>query len=239
MIHTYCRNAILSHTCLEGRGVNTDLCWGISEEHIDFCALEKPVHKSLVIPLCNLKKQAKTAGFELCIASGFRSFQRQLEIWNAKARGERTVLNNEGRPLQRLSVSKTELMFAMLRWSALPGASRHHWGSDVDIYDAKAISPSNLQLLPCEYQESGPCAALHRWLRSHLQADQFFWPYCQDLGGVAPEPWHLSYRPIAQSFEQSLTIDGLAQLVESAPIELKKEIMQNLDVIFRKYTQSV
>lgn len=211
----------------------------MSDEHIDFEGLEKPVHKLLVKPLTILKKQAGNAGFELCIASGFRSFQRQLDIWNAKAQGQRMVLDSAGQPLQRQTVSRTELMFAMLRWSALPGASRHHWGCDVDIYDAKAISPASLQLLPAEYAGSGPCAALYHWLRSHTDSDQFYWPYFQDIGGVAPEPWHLSYRPIAQSFEQALTIDGLAQLMESVVIELKKEILQNLDTIFLKYICNV
>ena len=30
---------------------------------------------------------------------------------------------------------------AILLWSALPGASRHHWGTDFDVFDRAAVPP--------------------------------------------------------------------------------------------------
>ena len=210
------------------------VCFGTSDTHIDFDVLEKPVHKLLVAPLIELKKQAKTAGFELCIASGFRSFQRQLDIWNGKARGERTVLDSSGQPLNVQGLSNTQRMFAILRWSALPGASRHHWGTDIDIYDANAIAIENLQLVESEYQSGGPCESLYCWLRVNAATD-FFWPYTKDRGGVAPEPWHISYRLLAEPLEQQLSLSSIAELIEAAEIELKDEILNNLDTIFAKY----
>ena len=42
-------------------------------------------------------------------------------------------------------LSPAERIEAILRWSALPGASRHHWGTDLDLIDAHAIQPGGHQ----------------------------------------------------------------------------------------------
>ena len=43
-----------------------------------------------------LQLRAREAGFALAIASGFRSYERQLAIFNAKASGERPVHDDAG-----------------------------------------------------------------------------------------------------------------------------------------------
>ncbi|WP_350595574.1 M15 family metallopeptidase, partial [Pseudoalteromonas sp. 45-MNA-CIBAN-0466] len=87
---------------------------------------------------------------------------------------------------------------AIMLYSALPGASRHHLGTDLDIYDKSAVSDDYvLQLSPNEYQQGGPFAKLSQWLDTHLAEFGFYRPYQYDLGGVAPELWHISH--IAQS----------------------------------------
>jgi len=80
-----------------------------------------------------MQDAARLAGFNLQPASTFRDFERQLAIWNGKFRGERPVLDKESRPVEVASLSDAERCELILRWSALPGASRHHWGSDLDI----------------------------------------------------------------------------------------------------------
>ena len=86
-----------------------------------------------------LRGKAARKGFDLQVASGFRSFDRQLTIWNGKARGERPVHDDEGLPVNLDRLSPVERVTAILRFSALPGASRHHWGTDVDVFDAAAL----------------------------------------------------------------------------------------------------
>ena len=40
-------------------------------------------------------------------------------------------------------------MVGILEWSALPGASRHHWGSEFDVFDLAALPEGyRVQLLP-------------------------------------------------------------------------------------------
>ena len=55
-----------------------------------------------------------------------------------------------------------------------------------------------LQVVPAEYHAGGPFHRLTTWLDAHMHAFGFFRPYTTDRGGVSPEPWHLSYAPVAK-----------------------------------------
>lgn len=195
-----------------------------------------PVHRDLVQPLQGLVFEAEKAGFDLAVASGFRSVERQCQIWDAKALGLRPVLDDTGVPLEVGSLDPEALMFAILRWSALPGASRHHWGTDLDVYDRAALpSGQSLQLTLAECQ--GPFALFHQWLDDKLAEPdtQFFRPYILPFGGVAPEPWHLSFAPKAAAYQSALGKDQLLQLVLSLDIALKETVLHHFDEIFDRF----
>ncbi len=89
--------------------------------------------------------------------SSFRDFERQLAIWNGKCRGERDLLDR-GRASGWMpaALDQDALVSAILLWSALPGASRHHWGTDMDVIDAAAVpAGAAVQLEPAEYAPGG------------------------------------------------------------------------------------
>src|SRR5690625_7912309 len=102
----------------------------------------------LVTPVQEVAQAAEQAGFRFELASAFRSFERQLEIWNAKVSGERPVLNDSGEPLDITRLSERELGWAILRWSALPGTARHHWGTELDVYDSSRFASCYRLQLP-------------------------------------------------------------------------------------------
>lgn len=166
--------------------------------------------------LKRLRKRANKAGFDLRVASGYRSYERQLSIFNAKARGERPIVDDAGRRLLPAALSGEALLAAILRFSALPGVSRHHWGTDVDVWDSAAVNADyQLKLTADEYASGGVFSALSQWLDERIAADDaegFFRPYVRDLGGVAPEAWHLSYRPGAQGLATLQSLDHLLPL---------------------------
>ena len=87
-----------------------------------------------------LRDDARAAGFDLRIVSAHRSFDRQLHIFNRKVRGELPVVDDADRPVDIAALDMDAALAAVLRFSALPGASRHHWGTDMDVYDAAAVS---------------------------------------------------------------------------------------------------
>lgn len=201
--------------------------------------LERPVHRALVAPFQALRDDAARAGFDLQIVSGFRSFDRQLAIWNAKASGHRALLDSRGQPVDFDSLDDDSLIDCILRWSALPGASRHHWGSDIDVIDAAAVaSDYAVQLVPEEVEAGGPFAPLHDWLDKQLgngAAYGFFRPYQQDRGGIAPERWHLSYAPLSARCEAALSPALLAEVLAGSDMVLKAPVLARLDELFQRY----
>lgn len=205
---------------------------------VDLPALSCRVHQQLCEPLLFLQARAASAGFILKVASSYRSFERQLLIWNNKVRGLRPVLNDAGEVIDLSLLSPREKVFAILRWSALPGASRHHWGTDVDVYDGSRISADyQLQLTVAETVGYGPFAEFHQWLSEELMQGNgdFFRPYAQDRGGIAPEPWHLSYAPLARNFSQQFNQQILRQQLEQTDLELKQTVLDNLDEIYQRF----
>jgi LAS superfamily LD-carboxypeptidase LdcB len=193
----------------------------------------------VVAPFRALREAARREGFDLAILSGFRSFERQLSIWNRKAAAELPVLDSAARALDVSALEPRALMLAILRWSALPGASRHHWGTDVDVYDARAKPAGyDVELVPSEVGPGGVFGPLHEWLDTCIAegtAFGFFRPYDRDRGGVAPERWHLSYAPIARVHARALDPPLLRETLEVTDMRLKDVVIRDLDELFERF----
>lgn len=197
------------------------------------------IHAQLEAPLKRLASAARQAGFEMRVASGYRSFERQQAIWNAKATGRRALLDERGQPLDASTLSPADTLFAILRWSALPGASRHHWGTDIDVYDASALAEGQSLQLTREEAE-GPFAPFHEWLSGYLNGPDnpgFFRPYDRDRGGVSPEPWHLSYAPLANRYARTLTLETLRAGLADKELALKEEVLSRLPQLFERFVR--
>ena len=73
------------------------------------------------------------------------------------------------------------------------------------------------------------------------QTPDFYRPYWQNPNsGVAPEPWHLSYRPVAQHYSQQLSIEGLRQFLlqlDDEQLMEKQGLLNALDTIYHHYIQ--
>ena len=193
-----------------------------------------------------LAAAASEAGFELCIASGYRSFDRQLAIWNSKLSGRRALLDDEGKPLSLGDLSIAEQVQAVLRFSALPGASRHHWGSDFDVFDAASLPEGyTLQLTPQEYQAGGVQGAFGDWLDKQLSpehggremAQLFCRPYCLEVGGIAVEPWHLSHRSLAADVEKTCSLALLFRRLHGADMIHRDYVLAELPALWQRYVQ--
>ncbi|PCI73390.1 MAG: peptidase M15 [Gammaproteobacteria bacterium] len=142
----------------------------------------------------NLFAQAKLDNVEMTIISDFRNFDKQLTIWNDKWRGYRPVYSKQGRPLNIDKMSSIEKYKSIALWSALPGLSRHHWGTDLDVFSKEAVEQGyDVQLTEEEFSKNGICARLNQWLDDNLEKFGFFKPYNEFKGGVAVEPWHISH----------------------------------------------
>ena len=73
---------------------------------------------------------AKADGISLTIVSATRNFYYQKGIWERKWNGHRIV---EGKNLAKEISDPVERARIILRYSSMPGTSRHHWGTDLDF----------------------------------------------------------------------------------------------------------
>jgi LAS superfamily LD-carboxypeptidase LdcB len=135
---------------------------------------------------------AKKEGMDLKIASATRNFDYQKNIWNNKWDGV-TIVN--GKNLSTSMPDGLERFKKILEYSAAPGTSRHHWGTDIDINDANP-----------QYFNSEKGQKIYAWLVENAPLFGFCQPYNQKGSGrptgYNEEKWHWSYLPLAKSFTQ-------------------------------------
>ena len=214
---------------------------GRAATHIrDAPALSARLHAGAIDAIDALREASARAGHDLAIVSSFRDFSRQCGIWNRKFRGEQAVFDRAGRVLDVSSMSGPERVRSILVWSALPGASRHHWGTDFDVYDRAAVPAEyRPELTVAEYTGAGPFVPLNEWLAANLGNHGFFRPYRTDRGGVSPEPWHLSYAPVSGPALRALTLDVLTEAIEGGDLEGREHVLAQLPQIYDKFVVSV
>ncbi len=218
-----------------------EILTGRSRDHvIQFDNTHAIVHRDIESPLRDLKRLAKEAGFDLAIASGFRDYNSQLNIWNLKALGKRPVLDADGNSIDIQKLLPNELVVAILRWSSLPGASRHHWGTEVDVFDRQSLPKDyQVQLIPKEASPGGIFSKFNEWLDQNISTAGFFRPYATDKGGVSPEWWHLSYAPVSQKYFEQFDIGFLESVIRESDCELKEIILAQLNDIFNRFIKNI
>ena len=193
-------------------------------------------HPDMAQAYFKMRIAAKKEGIEIHPFSAFRDFGSQLKIWNNKYLGKRPLYSKDGKELEHASLSKPELINTILMWSALPGASRHHWGTEVDVIDRAAIDENHhVELLPHEFSEGGVFQKMNSWLNNHMNDFGFFRPYGIFQGGVNTEPWHLSFNPISSIALNDLSIDVIAKAIQDEEVLGKDYILENLESIYSQY----
>lgn len=194
------------------------------------------VDAAIVDDLNKLIEAVRQAGFELRLESAYRPFEKQLSIWNRKARGELALLDAEGNPMER-PADEEELMYAILTWSALPGASRHHLGTDIDVVDGKACPPGyEVQLTPAEC--TGMFAKFHEFLTARIQNDSAFGfdrVFVPGRGKIRPEGWHIAHLPTSRKRLENFSLATLKSIYKNADIACKGPLLARLDSLAEDY----
>lgn len=207
---------------------------------VELDQLKCALHFEAVTSFLAMRDAAALVGIDLQLRSGFRDFATQLLIWNRKWRGERTLFGRDGVPLRHAELNPDELLDAILLWSAIPGGSRHHWGSDIDVIDTAAVPAGyKVELVPVEYAADGIFASLSTWLDSNAADFGFFRPYRTDRGGFNPEPWHLSYAPVSMRALESLSLATLRRVLEHSDIEGKQQVLARLPEIYTRFLLAI
>jgi LAS superfamily LD-carboxypeptidase LdcB len=203
------------------------------------------IHPRVLEGLQKLKDLArKEIGAQIEVISSYRSFKDQLNIWNTKAQGKRDLFDLDEKKLQFEELNKDQILKAILLWSAIPGGSRHHWGTDIDIFDASKVNINDVKLLNSECLSGGVCEELHLWLDEKIKMNNsfgFFRPYetIRDNIGVGQEKWHISYSPISCIYLEKFSFEMFLKNIQQSDVLLKEEILANSKLIYENYIQNI
>lgn len=211
---------------------------GLDDKHVGYIDDKHQLQPPVIGAFMTMQHAAKQQGHDLQLVSSYRSFSKQASIWNRKWKGELKLNTLDNIILDTDSLSDIQKMHAILLWSAIPGGSRHHWGTDFDVFDRTKVDAceASFELVSREYQGDGPCAGLAKWLQDNAAKFGFERPYAEYVGGVAAEPWHLSYAPIANHIIASFSVEILRkQLIESNILGLDT-VLSQLNTLFERYT---
>jgi hypothetical protein len=63
----------------------------------------------------------------------------------------------------------------------------------------------------------------------------FYRPFTRRGAGVQPEPWHISFAPIARSALQRMTVRLLAEAIAGSGVDGEAEILARLPSIRERY----
>jgi LAS superfamily LD-carboxypeptidase LdcB len=188
--------------------ITKEMYLGLDASHLGSINGFQGTNKALEA-LSALIKAAAADGLSLAIASSYRSFERQLLIFNDKFTGKRQVLDAHEKPLDLSTFTISAKCEAILRFSAIPGMSRHHFGTDFDIYSPSLLPKGQkLQLTAWEYDKGQYFYPLGQWLLENLEKYGFYRPF-DGSGHIAYEPWHISYKQEAELFIKAYEVKEL------------------------------
>jgi len=155
-------------------------------EHPDFVKVEaefsaKPgmyLHKEAYEAFKKMFYAAKKCGVDLKLISSTRSFAYQRGIWERKWRSDKYN-----------AFPESKRCLEIMKYSAMPGASRHHWGTDIDLND-----------LNNSHFAEGKGKDVYEWLQTHGATYGFHQPYTaktKGRTGYEEEKWHWTYLPLS------------------------------------------
>jgi zinc D-Ala-D-Ala carboxypeptidase len=134
-----------------------------------------------------MEDAAEKDGIKLRLASTTRNFAYQANLWNTKWQSFSKTIPDGATIFQTI-----------LEYSAAPGTSRHHWGTDIDL---NAATP--------EYFETEQGQAVYAWLTANAPSFGFCQPYNEKgadgkdrTKGYNEEKWHWTYLPLSREFTQ-------------------------------------
>lgn len=134
-----------------------------------------------------MHEAARKDGIKLLIISATRTFDQQKNIWERKWTGKTLVRDTN---LAIAFPDPVERIQRVLLFSSMPGTSRHHWGTDIDL---NSVQDS--------YFLKGYGKKVYDWLCLHASKYGFCQPYTPfdklRPGGFQEEKWHWSYLPLA------------------------------------------
>lgn len=145
-----------------------------------------------------MKTAAAKDGISFQVVSSYRDYAHQNRIWERKYK----AYTKDG-------LSPINAIEKIITYSTIPGTSRHHWGTDIDIVDSNVNASGDL-LVPSKFHGNGPFCKFKAWMDIHANTYGYYLVYTDNGNrkGFNYEPWHYSYKPLSLGYlEQYKKLD--------------------------------
>ncbi len=152
-----------------------------------------------------MKKAAYSDGIDLKVISSYRNFNRQESIWERKF----------SKYTEEQGMEPIDAIDKIIEYSTVPGTSRHHWGTDIDIVDGYRKVEGDV-LDPSKFGAGGPYEDFKKWMDENSKIFDFHLVYTDDKKrkGFKYEPWHYSFAPLSIAMLTEFRRKNILQLLQ-------------------------
>ena len=155
------------------------------------------LQKEAYTALSKMIKDASRKGVKLKVVSSYRNFSHQNKIWKRKYN---KFISQGFSPKKAVNKIK--------EYTAIPGTSRHHWGTDVDINNGQnSLTNSNKKVFIT-------------WMDENAHKYGFYRAYTNNKfrAGYSYESWHYSYRNLSKPMLSQYNQLDLEKILENEKI---------------------
>ena len=203
--------------------MNLDILQGIKNPNLvgDTIKLEKNTFNAFN----KMQIAAKNDGVDLKIASAHRGYDRQKLIWNTKFKKFTT----------EFKLKPSQAVYEIIRFSTIPGTSRHHWGTEIDIIDSNYPDEEDV-LISKKFEKDGIFFKVKNWLNINSEKFGFYITYNNDpkRKGFEHEPWHYSYAPISKKMLSLFLKSDLKKVIKKEEIKGSEYFTDNFIEKYKK-----
>jgi len=145
------------------------------------------LHKTALGAFAQMRMAAAKVGIKLRVISATRNFDAQKRIWELKWTNLASTVRDE-----------RQRALNILQFSSMPGTSRHHWGTDVDLGHGRCGDAACLEAPAWNGKE-------YQWLVNNAFKYGYCQPYYAGRAGLGyrEERWHWSFHPLARLVQQA------------------------------------
>ena len=204
---------LLASSLMHTQKINTEILTGMDNSKIvgDTIQLERETYNAFI----KMKDAAENDGIKIKLVSGFRDFYRQQTIWNNKYK----------KFTEEFLLDGPSAIKEIIRFSTIPGTSRHHWGTEIDVIDKNFENEKNL-LISKKYEEGGIFNSLKKWMDKNSEKFGFYIVYDDNdkRPGFEYEPWHYTYKPVSDSYQTEFLKLDLKSIISKTKLAGKEFI---------------
>jgi LAS superfamily LD-carboxypeptidase LdcB len=155
-----------------------------------------------------MKEAALKHDINIQIISSYRSFKHQKRIWTRKFKR-----------YQSQGFSELESINKIIEYSTIPGTSRHHWATDIDIIDGNSHYSGNVFSLD-KFEINGTFNKLKIWMNQNANRFGFYLVYTNNPNrkGFKYEPWHYSYMPLSKTYLKAYKQLNVSKILKNEQI---------------------